>query len=90
MKENIENPTITLYDEGEAIEVKMIASFTFDEKEYCWLEDPETKDPVLFRAYPDEEDMVFQIVEDDKEYEEADAAYREILQEERAELNKES
>lgn len=76
---NKEKETITLYAGGEAVEVKILASFTLDERDYCWLEDPETKDPVLFRYYSDKEDMVFQLVEDAKEYEEANEAYQDIL-----------
>lgn len=81
MMENNDKQTITLYADGEAVEVKILASFAVDERDYCWLEDPDTKDPVLFRYYSDKEDMVFQFVENASEYDEVYQAYQEILQE---------
>lgn len=77
MREN----TVQIRTEQGLIDVNILASFSLDNRDYCWLEDPENGQAVLFRFYSDKEEMVFELVSDVEEYEEAGAAYRELISE---------
>ncbi len=75
MKEN----TVQIRTEQGLVDVNILASFSLDNKDYCWLEDPESGQAVLFRFYSDREEMVFELVTDPDEYEEAGDAYRDLI-----------
>ncbi len=75
----MESERVYLDDGQRQIPFEVVASFTLDETDYCWLKEAGGKDPLLFRFYPDGEDMVFESVEDEEEYEEAREAYLDLV-----------
>lgn len=59
--------------------MKIVSSFTLDQTNYCWLKEDGSNKSLLFRFYPDGEDMVFESVEDPEEYKEAEEAYLDLI-----------
>lgn len=74
--------TIELFDGEKNVEAKLIASFSLDDKNYCCLELDDER--FLAEYYEEGDDMVFQTIEDDEEFEEVAMALEELLAEQEA------
>lgn len=70
---------IQIQGEAGPIEVRLLATFQYEDRQYCYLEDPLSKEATLFSYYPDQEDFVFQLVEDQQEWDEASRAYQDLV-----------
>lgn len=71
---------IRLNDGEKEVEMTLIASFGLDDEDYCCLED-EMGERYILRMQENGEEMLFESIEDDEEFEEARAALEELLDE---------
>lgn len=81
---------ILLNDGEQDVEMGLVATFLLDETNYCCLRDPEDGTELLYRMRPEGEEMVIEAIEDEKELEEAEEAYQELLDEKGWDFEKKS
>jgi hypothetical protein len=82
--EELESNIVTLTDEetGEEKDFELIARATIDEKLYFALipaDDEESEEYVILRATVDGEDVLFETIEDDDEFEKAEDYFNDLL-----------
>ncbi len=82
--EELESNIVTLTDEetGEENDFELIARATIDDKLYFALipaDDEESEEYVILRATVDGEDVLFETIEDDDEFEKAEDYFNDLL-----------
>ena len=81
--EELENNIITLTDEetGEELDFELYARATIDERIYFALVpcDEEADEYVILRATEDGEDIIFETIEDDDEFEKVEDYFNDLL-----------
>lgn len=82
--EELESNIVTLTDEetGEEKDFELIARATIDDKLYFALipaDDEESEEYVILRATVDGEDVLFETIEDDDEFEKAEDYFNDLL-----------
>ena len=82
--EELEEMVYTLTDEetGEELDFQLISRATIDEKLYFALipaNDEECEEYVILRATVDGEDMLFETIEDDDEFEKVEDYFNDLL-----------
>ncbi|MDY3051834.1 MAG: DUF1292 domain-containing protein [Ndongobacter sp.] len=75
-----EQTKIWLNDGEGDVEMTLIASFGLDDEDYCCLED-ETGERYILRMHEDGDEMLFESIENDEEFDEARTALEELLEE---------
>ncbi len=79
---------IYLNDGTENIAMRIIATFSLDDKDYCCLESSEDGERYLLKMMSGDEDMFFKTIEDDEEFEDAREAFEELMKENKDRENK--
>lgn len=81
-EEDMEIQVVELFDEeGVSTQFEVVANLQVDDREYAILEDPEDSDGVLiFRVTEENEEFVFQIVDDAAEITEVISAYEQLVE----------
>ena len=84
LEEELEENIITLTDEetGEECDFELLARATIDEKLYFALvpaDDEDAEEYVILRATVDGEDLLFETIDDDEEFEKAEDYFNDLL-----------
>lgn len=83
LDEELESDIITLTDEetGEEVDFELYARATIDEKTYFALVpcDEESDEYVILRATEDGDDIVFETIESDEEFEKVEDYFNDLL-----------
>lgn len=83
VEEQLENNIVTLTDEetGEEADFELYARATIDDKDYFALVpcDENSDEYVILRATVDGEDMLFETIDDDDEFEKVEEYFNDLL-----------
>ena len=83
VEEQLENNIVTLTDEetGEEADFELYARATIDDKDYFALVpcDEDSDEYVILRATIDGEDMLFETIDDDDEFEKVEEYFNDLL-----------
>ena len=83
VEEQLENNIVTLTEEetGEEADFELYARATIDDKDYFALVpcDENSDEYVILRATVDGEDLIFETIEDDDEFEKAEDYFNDLL-----------
>lgn len=72
---------IYLNDGTEDVAMQIIATFSVDEQDYCCLESSEDGERYLLRMISNDDEMLFETVDDDEEFEDVREAFEELIKE---------
>lgn len=73
---------ITINDGQQDLSMRIRATFSLDDQDYACLESVDSEELFLLKMYESGDEMVFETIDDDEEFDEVIVAYEELLAEE--------
>lgn len=78
---------ITVNDGEREIDLYIVATFSIEDQYYACLETMDEEELYLLKMAEDGQDIVFEVIDDEEEFDDAVQAYQELVEEQDSDLN---